>query len=466
MMLDKLHEECGVFGIYSKKPNGVALDVYYALYALQHRGQESCGIVVNDEGRFSAKCEAGLVSDAFNEAELEKLGKGTSAIGHVLYGALVACDKGNIQPLIVDHTRGRLAICNNGSLCNAAELRRELEMNGVIFHTDSDAELIAGLIIGEWLRTQSLEEAIRQTMYRLEGAYTLLIMTKDKLIGVRGAQGIRPLCLGKTKDGFALSSESNAFDSVGAEFVRDILPGEIVAISSDGVSSDKTHCGRKPSALCVFEYVYFSRPDSVVDGVSVHEARRRSGRFLAIDHPAEADVVIGVPDSGIDAAIGFAEQSGIPYGLGFIKNKYIGRTFIQPTQADRENKVRIKLNPISSVVNGKRVVMVDDSIVRGTTCARIVKLLRAAGATEVHMRVSCPPFIHTCYFGTDIGSENTLIAHNHSLDEIQKIIDVDSLGFQGIERLEDITRGCSSNVCKGCFTGVYPCSIPLNNQNK
>jgi len=336
----ELHEECGVFGIFSNVEADVAADAYYALYALQHRGQESCGIAVTNAGGFRSRCRKGLVSDAFDAEKLKALGTGTSAIGHVLYGALAPEDEGNIQPLIIDHSRGMLSICNNGALSNGAVLREELESNGVILHTRSDAELIAALIIRERLRTNSLITAVSETMKRLEGSYTLLIMTADRLIGVRGMQGIRPLCIGKTANGYCLSSESCALDSIGAEFIRDAEPGEIIIIDNRGLKSVRDNCGKKPSALCIFEYVYFSRPDSVVDGVSVHEARKRSGRFLAYDCPCEADVVIGVPDSGLDAAIGYSEGSGIPYEIGFIKNKYIGRTFIQPTQADREDKVR------------------------------------------------------------------------------------------------------------------------------
>ncbi len=456
----EIHEECGVFGIFSNVETSVAVDAYYALYALQHRGQESCGIATAGKSGFRSRCRKGLVSDTFDAEKLRALGAGNCAIGHVLYGALAPEDEGNIQPLIIDHSRGMLSICNNGALSNSATLREELESNGVILHTRSDAELIAALIIREKLRTNSLITAVSETMRRLEGAYTLLIMTADRLIGVRGMQGIRPLCIGKTEQGYCLSSESCALDSIGAEFVRDVAPGEIIIIDEKGMRSVTDNCGKKPSALCIFEYVYFSRPDSSVDGVSVHESRKRAGRFLAYDCPCEADVVIGVPDSGLDAAIGYSEGSGIPYEIGFIKNKYIGRTFIQPTQADREDKVRIKLNPIVEVIKGKRVVLVDDSIVRGTTCARIVKQLRKAGATEVHMRASCPPFLHPCYFGTDVGSEKILIAHDHTLEEMRKIIGVDSLGFQRIERCDEIAAGCPLGLCKGCFTGVYPCAIP------
>ena len=456
----ELHEECGVFGIFEDRESCVAADAYYALYALQHRGQESCGIAVAGENGFRSRCRKGLVSDAFDAEKLRALGKSRAAIGHVLYGRLAPEDEGNIQPLIIDHSRGMLSICNNGALTNSATLREELESNGVILHTRSDAELIAALIIRERLRTNSLITAVSRTMLRLEGAYTLLIMTADCLIGVRGMQGIRPLSIGKTAHGYALSSESCAFDAIGADFVRDAEPGEVIVIDGKGYTSYTDNCERKPSALCVFEYVYFARPDSVVEGVSVHEARKSAGRFLAIDSPCEADVVIGVPDSGLDAALGFSHESGIPYEIGFIKNKYIGRTFIQPTQADREDKVRIKLNPIVDVIKGKRVVLVDDSIVRGTTCARIVKQLRRAGATEVHMRASCPPFLHPCYFGTDIGSEKILIAHDHTLEEMREIIGVDSLGFQRLDRMDEIAAGCKLGLCAGCFTGIYPCPIP------
>ena len=352
-----------------------------------------------------------------------------------------------------------MAITHNGSLTNAYELRQKLEMEGAIFHSTGDTEVIAYEITKNRITSKSIEEAVSKTMKILKGAYSLVIMSPSKLIAVRDPLGFHPLCIGKIGNSFVFTSESCALDSIGAEFVRDVEPGEIVIADKDGLRSNKENCVKK-SGMCIFEYIYFARPDSVIDGTAVHEARKMAGRYLAKEHPVDADIVIGVPDSGIDAALGYAQESGIPYGMGFIKNKYIGRTFIQPTQSDREDKVRIKLNTIASAVRGKRVVMADDSIVRGTTCARIVKLLRDAGAKEVHMRVSSPPFMYPCYFGTDIDSRDKLIANNHSIDEIAKIIDVDTLGYISIENTKKIAVNTKLDFCVGCFTGEYPSEPP------
>ena len=459
--MSNIHEECGVFGIYSTDGVDVAKSSYYALYALQHRGQESCGIVVNQNGILRSHKDVGLVNEVFTQQVVESLGQGQMAIGHVRYGTTGINPRQNAQPLTVNHVKGLMALAHNGALTNAYQLREQLELSGSIFHTTTDTEVISYAIIRERLKCASIEEAVCRAMDHLAGAYSLVIMSSTKLMGVRDPYGFRPLCIGKLGESWVLASETCALDSIGAVFVRDVLPGEIVIVDKNGLRSDRTHVGEKPKATCVFEYIYFARPDSVVDGSSVHLARQRAGAFLALEHPVQADVVIGVPDSGIDAAIGYAKQSGIPYGLGFIKNKYIGRTFIQPTQSDREDKVKIKLNPISSVVSGKRVVLVDDSIVRGTTCARIVNLLRDAGAVEVHMRSSAPPFRFPCYFGTDVDSTDRLIAHKHSVEEIRRIIGVDSLGYlscENVHKLADNTTG----FCVGCFTGEYPCDPPTH----
>lgn len=457
-----LHEECGVFGVCSNVTADVASLAYYALYALQHRGQESAGIVVNDDGLFRSWRDVGLVSDVFPKERLRSLGLGNIAVGHVRYGTTGSDNKRNVQPILVNHYKGRMALAHNGNLTNSQELRLQLESQGSIFHTTTDSEVIAYIIVQERLKHGSIEEAVSAAMDRLVGAYSLVISSPSKLIAVRDPHGFRPLCMGRLKDGSVVfASESCGLDAVGASFERDILPGEIVVADKNGVKSDRSHCGIAPRRLCVFEFIYFARPDSVIDGSSVHVARQRAGAFLALEHPVQADVVIGVPDSGLDAAIGFSRQSGIPYGIGFIKNKYIGRTFIQPTQADRENKVRIKLNPIAAVVEGKRVVLVDDSIVRGTTSARIVKMLREAGAKEVHMRISSPPFMHPCYFGTDIDSCDRLIACQYPLDQIKDIIGADSLGYlscESVHRLADNTQG----FCSACFDGNYPCDPPKN----
>lgn len=460
--MSNLREECGVFGIFSPEATEVAHTTYYGLFALQHRGQESCGIVVNRNGVFTGYKDTGLVNDVFTPAVMNRLGKGKIAVGHVRYGTTGSNDRNNAQPIVVNHIKGRIALAHNGNLVNSGELRHELELNGSIFHTTSDTEVISYIITKEWLSADTPEEAVERAMRRLRGAYSLVIMSDAKLIAVRDENGFRPLCYGKTPDErYVVASESCALDSVGAEFIRDLQPGEIVIFEDGGVRSIKTHCNRVPCSMCVFEYIYFARPDSVMDGCSVHAARMRAGAFLALEHPVQADVVIGVPDSGIDAAIGYSKQSGIPYELGFIKNKYIGRTFISPGQESREDRVRIKLNPITEVVRGKRVVMIDDSIVRGTTSARIVRLLRDAGAKEIHMRVSAPPFLNPCYYGTDIDSRENLIACKYSPDEIADRIGVDSLGYLSVENVKQIAKGVhGSGYCTACFDGRYPTEIP------
>ena len=460
--MSNLREECGVFGVYSTETYGIADTVYYGLFALQHRGQESCGIVVNDDGVFSPYKDTGLVNDVFTPEIIERLGEGSIAVGHVRYGTTGSNDRSNAQPIVVNHVKGKMALAHNGNLVNSGELRRELELQGSIFHTTSDTEVISYIITKERLTAPSIEQAVNRAMNKLKGAYSLVVMSPSKLIAVRDEHGFRPLCYGKTTDGrYIVASESCALDAVGAQFIRDIKPGEIVVFDKNGVRTIEDHCNKKPCTLCVFEYIYFARPDSIIDGCCVHSARVRAGAFLALQHPVQADVVIGVPDSGLDAAIGYSKQSGIPYGIGFIKNKYIGRTFIAPGQKNREDKVRIKLNPIPDTVRGKRIVMIDDSIVRGTTSARIVKLLREAGASEIHMRVSAPPFLNPCYYGTDIDSRDNLIACRHSTEEIAEIIGVDSLGYLSIENVKQIAKGMNGcGYCTACFDGVYPTKIP------
>ena len=383
-MIEKLHEECGVFGIYDTTGGDVAASTYFALYALQHRGQESCGIAVNDCGVISSYKDVGLVPDVFTRDHLEKVGSGQIAVGHVRYSTIGIPTREDSQPLVIRHVKGPMVVAHNGNLVNAEELKEELELKGAIFHTNSDAEIIAHVVTEGRLATDSIEKGIELAMDRLKGAYSMVMMSATKLIAVRDPEGFRPLCIGEKEGAIIFASETCALDSLGAKYLREVDPGEIVVVDKAGMRSIRTHCKGK-GHVCVFEYVYFARPDSVVEGASVHEARQRAGAFLALESPVQADVVIGVPDSGLDAALGFSKQSGIPYGVGFIKNRYVGRTFIQPTQAMRENAVRIKLNALSATVKGKRVVLVDDSIVRGTTSARIVKLLREAGATEVHM---------------------------------------------------------------------------------
>ena len=455
-----LHEECGVFGVRLPERGDVASLAYYALYSLQHRGQESAGIAVNDDGVIRAYRDVGLVGDVFRPERLTSLGQGSIAVGHVRYGTTGSDNQRNVQPILVNHYKGRMALAHNGNLTNSHALRRELESQGSIFQTTTDSEVIAYLIVQERLRHPSIEAAVSAAMERLEGAYSLVISSPSKLIAVRDPHGFRPLCMGELRDGSVVfASESGALDAIGARFLRDLRPGEIVVADGKGLRSIETHCGKVPKSLCVFEFIYFARPDSVIDGSSVHVARQRAGAFLALEHPVQADVVIGVPDSGLDAALGYARQSGIPYGMGFIKNKYIGRTFISPTQALRESEVSIKLNPIRSVVAGKRVVLIDDSIVRGTTCRRTIDLLRKAGAREIHMRVSAPPFVSECYYGTDIDDKDKLIATHHSVEEIAKIIGVDSLGYLSLENVVKLADS-TSGFCTACFGGGYPTALP------
>ncbi len=465
--MSELHEECGVFGIYTQQRSDVAHLAYYALYALQHRGQESAGIAVNDDGLFTSFRDVGLVGDVFQPQRLEALGQGQIAVGHVRYGTTGTDNKRNVQPILVNHYKGRMALAHNGNLTNSLELRQELESRGSIFQTTTDSEVIAYILVQERLRTGSIEQAVSAAIDRLEGAYSLVLSSPTKLVAVRDPHGFRPLCMGRFKDGsVAFASESCALDAIGARFERDIRPGEIVVADRTGVRSITDHCDRAPKRLCVFEFIYFSRPDSIVDGSSVHVARQRAGAFLALEHPVQADIVVGVPDSGLDAAMGYSRQSGIPYGIGFIKNKYIGRTFISPTQAMREDEVSIKLNPIRSVVDGKRVVLIDDSIVRGTTCRRTIALLRRAGAKEIHMRVSAPPFVCACYYGTDIDDPTKLIANNHSIDEIAQIIGVDSLGYLSLQDVEKIADNTKCGFCTACFGGGYPTKIPSGGKDR
>ena len=461
--MNKIHEECGVFGVFAKEKTAVASTVYYGLFALQHRGQESSGIVVNDDGIFAHHKDSGLVEDVFTPQNMYNLGEGNMAIGHVRYGTTGTNDRNNAQPIVVNHIKGRLALAHNGNLVNSFELRQGLEMQGSIFHTTSDTEVISYIITKERLTAPSIEEAVSRTMDKIKGAYSLVLMSASKLIAARDPNGFHPLCYGVTPEGdYVVASETCALDAVGAKFVRDVLPGEIVIFERDGIRTILDHCDKVDKSACIFEYIYFARPDSSIDGVSVHNARVKAGSCLAMEHPVQADVVIGVPDSGIDAAIGYSRQSGIPYGIGFIKNKYIGRTFIAPGQKSREDKVRIKLNVVAETVKGKRVVMIDDSIVRGTTSARIVKLLREAGAAEVHMRSSSPPFLYPCYYGTDVDSQENLIACNHTIEEIRQIIGADSLGYLNLDHLGMlIGKGKGEGYCAACFNGIYPTETPM-----
>ena len=455
-----IHEECGVFGVFSPRKTDVASFAYYGLYALQHRGQESCGIVVNDDGLFTSHKDLGLVGDVFSHRALTALPNGTMAVGHVRYGTTGQTSRRNCQPIEVNHQKGCMALAHNGNLSNAFALRSALELSGAIFHTTSDTETIAYLVTKERLCTPSIEDALSRTMETLEGAYSLVLMSPQKLLCARDKHGFRPLCYGKTPDGvWVVASESCALTAVGAAFIRDVLPGEILVFTDGGVTSRREHCEKAPKRLCIFEYIYFARPDSVIDSVSVHQSRIRAGEILAETHPVAADLVIGAPDSGLDAALGYSRRAGIPYGIGLIKNKYIGRTFISPGQDERLDQVKIKLAAVEDTVRDKRVVLLDDSIVRGTTSGRIVRLLREAGAREVHMRVSAPPFLNPCYYGTDIDSRDNLIACGRTEEEIARIIGADSLGYLPPDRLPELG---GDGICTACFTGDYPTAIPAD----
>lgn len=458
-----IHEECGVFGILSRKKKKLGTLVYYGLYALQHRGQESCGIVVNDDGVFSSYKDLGLVNEVFSKDTLAHLSEGRMAVGHVRYGTTGGNSRNNCQPIEVNHQKGKMALAHNGNLSNALELRDKLELSGAIFHTTSDTETIAYMITRERLTAPSIEEAVSRAMDSLEGAYSLILMSSAKMIAVRDPYGFRPLCYGKMPDdSYVIASESCALAAVGAEMIRDLLPGEILVFSENGIESHRQHCGTRKQKTCIFEYIYFARPDSVLDKISVSAARIQAGKLLAYTKPANADIVIGVPDSGLEAALGFSQISGIPYGIGLVKNKYIGRTFISPSPQERLDLVRMKLSPVLSVIQGKRVVLIDDSIVRGTTSRQLISLLREAGAKEIHMRISSPPFLHPCYYGTDIDSEENLIASHHGEEEIAMLIGADSLGYLPLECLHELTG--TSAYCDACFSGNYATSIPADAQ--
>lgn len=456
---DKLKEECGVFGIYDMDGEDVAPTIYYGLCALQHRGQESCGIAVSDTsgpwGNLSSHKELGLVHEVFEEEQLHAM-HGNLGVGHVRYSTTGASVPENAQPLVLKYVKGTLALAHNGNLVNAQALRRELEYQGAIFHTTTDSEIIAYCIARERLTAKTVEEAIVRAAARIRGAYGLVIASPRKLVGVRDPLGLKPLCLGRRGNAYILASESCALSSVDAEFIRDIEPGEIVSITKDGISSDKSLVQPR-RAHCIFEYIYFARLDSRMDGINIYDARIRAGKALSAAYPADADIVCGVPDSGIPAAKGFSEASGIPFALAFHKNSYVGRTFIKPTQKERESSVKIKLNVLKSVVSGKKIVLVDDSIVRGTTIANLITMLRRAGALSVHVRISSPPFLYPCYFGTDVPSNEQLIASSHTTDEICSMIGADSLGYLKLEDLDKMTGGLP--VCKACFDGKYPMEI-------
>ncbi|MGL4363075.1 MAG: amidophosphoribosyltransferase [Cellulosilyticaceae bacterium] len=456
---DTLHEECGVMGVYlNEEKQDAARLTYYGLYALQHRGQESAGITINNGGKLDSIKGMGLVADVFNENNITQL-QGNIAIGHVRYSTSGDKDISNCQPLVAKYKHGSIGLAHNGNLTNSDSIREMLEDEGVIFQSTTDSESILNLIARHYNR--GLEIAIRNTMNLLKGAYAIVITTGEQLIGIRDPHGLRPLCLGECKEGgYVLASESCALDVIDATFVRDIKPGEMVIIDKDGIRSiEPTNWCQK--RLCVFELIYLARADSTLDGTSVYEFRERAGRILAKECGVEADVVIAVPDSGVPSAIGYSNASGVPYREGLTKNRYIGRTFIQPTQEMRENAVRIKLNPLKHNIKDKRVIMIDDSIVRGTTCKRIVEQIRLAGAKEVHVCITSPPVKYSCYFGIDTPYREYLIGANMEVDEIKEYIGADTLTYLSLGGLKEACEG-SSEFCKACFNGNYPMEVPLN----
>lgn len=458
---ERIKEACGVFGIFNPNGEDAADSIYYGLSSLQHRGQESCGIAVFDtcgpKGNMNVHRGLGLVHEVFSEPVLQHL-KGNLGIGHVRYSTTGETTLQNAQPLVLNYIKGTLALAHNGNLVNTDELREELAQTGAIFQTTTDSELIAYEIARARVHTDNVEEAILKTASRLRGAYGLVIASPRKLIGVRDPLGLKPLCLGKRNNSYVIASESCALSAIGAQFVRDILPGEILTISREGITSNLQLCQKK-HAHCIFEYIYFARLDSQLDGISVYESRLRAGEALARSYPADADLVTGVPDSGITAAQGYANASGIPFGLAFYKNSYIGRTFIKPTQKERESGVRLKLSVLKDAVKGKRIVLVDDSIVRGTTIANLIRLLKQAGARSVHVRISSPPFLYPCYFGTDVPSNKQLLASSHSVEEIRQIIGADSLGYLKVEDLSGLVNKLP--LCQACFDQNYPINVTL-----
>ena len=457
---ERIKEACGVFGIFNPHGEDAAPFVYYGLSSLQHRGQESCGIAVFDtggpRGNMCVHRGMGLVNEVFHENIIHNL-KGNLGIGHVRYSTTGEPSLTNAQPLVMNYVKGTLALAHNGNLVNTRQLRRELEETGAVFQTSTDSEIIAYHIARNRLSSKTVEEAILKTAAKIRGAYGLVIASPRKLIGVRDPLGLKPLCLGKRNDSYLIASESCALSAVGAEFIRDIRPGEIVTISRDGISSNLDLC-QSSHAHCIFEYIYFARLDSTLDGIPVYDARLRAGAALAKTYPAEADLVVGVPDSGITAAQGFAAQSGIPFGIAFYKNSYVGRTFIKPTQKERESSVRLKLSVLKNAVKGKDIVLIDDSIVRGTTIANLIRMLKQAGAGKVHVRISSPPFLYPCYFGTDVPSNRQLIASSRSVEEIRQLIGADSLGYLRVEDLKSMVDDLP--LCGACFDNQYPMDIP------
>lgn len=456
MVDDKLQDECGIIGFWNRDNFDVAELLYLGLYGIQHRGQQSAGAAINDGGKIVYHKELGLVSEVFNEIVVRHLGNGKAGIAHVGYNTTAENLRENTQPFVFRYTKGQMAISYNGCLLNAPALRLELEQSGYVFQSSSDAEIIACLISRQRVKSHSIEESLIQVMKIISGAYSILIMTPHKIVAVRDSKGMKPLCFGKLDNSFVFCSESAGLDTIGAKMIRDIVPGEIVVADNDGIRSLLTKTAEK-TAMCIFEFVYLARTDSYIDGISVYEARFEAGKKLALECPVDADVVMGVPDSGVTAALGYALQSGLPYAEGLMKNRYIGRTFIQPSQESRELAVGLKLNPIKSQLEGKRVVLIDDSIVRGTTSKKIVQMLKeVGGAKEVHMRISSPPVKYPCHYGIDTPDKNMLIANQMSKEEIAELIGADSLGFISIDALAETPVGAKCSFCYACFNGNYP----------
>lgn len=459
---EKPREECGVFGIYRNDDDiDAVVEVCSGLYSLQHRGQLSAGICVNDNGNFKCLKNSGVISEAFRSNALEELPNGKIAVGHVKHSVRKFEETELIsgQPLLMRYRYGSLAIAHNGDITNKAKLYEKLKESGSIFQSNSNAELISYIIAGERIEADTIEEAVLRTMDKLEGAYSMVIVSPSKLIAVRDPHGFRPLCLGKMKNSYMVSSESCAFDSLGAEFVRDIKPGEVLVIDESGVHSYTEHCGGKTS-MCIFEHIYVARPDSVLDNQSVHMFRMNVGKVLAEKYPVEADIVCGIPDSGVSCAIGYAAASGIPYGIAIIKNKYLGRTLSMDSDSLRKRTLEIKINVLKPTVCGKRVVIIDDSIVRGGTMAHIVELLKKAGAKEVHVRVASPPFKNSCYYGTSLPESEKLVANRMTTDELRQKIGADSLEYISVEDLLGCADSSDVNFCCACFSGDYPIGKP------
>ncbi len=457
MYYDKPKEECGVFGIISPKAIPAVPLTASALIALQHRGEESAGIATFVNDTLKCKKGMGLVSEVFNPDYLEFVANTKVAVGHVRYSTTGSCNIENAQPIETVHSKISLALAHNGNLTNSRQIRSDLVQSGMVLHTTNDTEILNILIVRNMIETNNLERAIVRAMNFVEGAFSIVIATKDKLIAVRDRNGFKPLCMGKLGDAVMFASETCALDALGAEFVRDVKAGEVVSVDLKGNISTYMLDNASQSGLCAFEFIYFSRPDSVIDGISVYKAREQMGRALYLQCPIEADYVCGVPDSGLAAAQGYSQASDIPLAPAFVKNKYVGRSFILPDQVKRESAVNIKLNPIRSTVEGKRIILIDDSIVRSTTSTRIIKMLRKAGAKEVHMRISSPPFKYECYFGTDIDNRDNLVANHYDVEGIRKLIDADSLEYLSLDNLKAISP--STSFCLGCFTGDYPASV-------